>query len=120
MRQDIIKRAILGLIIGIALAGFGYADIEYIITPLPLEVNIAMINIGGLIALVAGGYLIYGLFKSPDTTYPKYVSPPPTYTSSIPPPPVPPTPARPQFCTHCGQPLSPDIKFCGNCGAPVS
>ena len=122
MRSDIVKRAIIGLIIGIALAGFGYADIEYYLTELPIEVNIWMRDIGSLIAFVAVIYLIYGLVKSPEPVAPTYTPPPPSYTppAAPPSPPPPAARARPQFCTHCGQPLSPDIKFCGNCGAPVS
>ena len=122
MRPDIVKRAIIGLIIGIALAGFGWADIEYYLTELPYDVNIWMEYIGSLIAFVAVIYLIYGLVKSPEPVAPTYTPPPPSYTppTAPPPPPPPAAGARPQFCTHCGQPVSPNIKFCGNCGAPVS
>lgn len=120
MRPDIVKRAIIGLIIGIALAGFGYADIEYWLTDLPYEVNRAMMNIGGVIILIAVIYLVYGLVKSPEPA-PAYMPPSPAYPPPTAPPPPPPPAARtrPQFCKHCGQPISPDIKFCGNCGAPV-
>lgn len=121
MRPDFVKRAIIGLIIGIALAVFGYADIEYWLTDLPYDVNVAMEYIGGVIAFVAVIYLIYGLVKSPEPA-PAYMPPSPSYPPPTAPPPPPPTAARmrPQFCTHCGQPVNPDIKFCGNCGAPIS
>jgi hypothetical protein len=121
MRPDFVKRAIIGLIIGIALAVFGYADIEYWLTDLPYEVNVAMEYIGGVITFIAVIYLIYGFIKSPEPA-PAYMPPSPSYPPPTASPPPPPTaaPMRPQFCTHCGQPVSPDIKFCGNCGAPIS
>jgi hypothetical protein len=136
MRGDIVKRGLIGFIIGIVLAGFGWADINYFLTQLPLEVNVWMVNIGSILALVGLGYFIYGLIKSPVPTYPAYTPQP---TAPIPPPssypaptstnpsislnsnlPPPPPTQRPKFCTHCGQAISADIKFCGSCGTQVA
>jgi hypothetical protein len=85
-----------------------------------------MVNIGSIIALVGLGYFVYGLIKSPAPTYPEYTpppaaptSPPPAYSVSTSVPRPPPQPTRPKYCTHCGQPLSLDIKFCESCGTRV-
>jgi hypothetical protein len=108
MVNDRVKRGLLGLIIGVILAVFGWADYNYVLTDLPGVINQYMINVGELIAIIGIGYIIYGLVKKTPTQYPS-VQPPSTPS---PPPPI----SDSTYCTQCGHQMDKNATFCPNCG----
>jgi hypothetical protein len=106
--NDRVKRGLLGLILGVILAVFGWADLEYYLTELPIVINQFMEIIGVVIAIIGLIYIITGLIKKNPTQYPS-VRPPST------PPPPPPGGDSP-YCTQCGHQMDQNATFCPNCG----
>ena len=109
MRSDRTKRGILVLIIGLILAVFGQADIQYWITNLSYEADWIITIIGGVISLIGIGYIILGLKDKSSTSYPS-VQP-----QSVPPPQPSPV-SNVSFCTQCGHQVDEKAAFCPNCG----
>jgi len=108
MNSEAVKRGLIGLIVGVIIGGFGYADLYYYLTEIPVEVDEALIYIGGALTLAGFIYVIYGLVAKgplpPSRTV--YVpTPSPTYTSQPPPPPPPQPQVQVPRCPTCGQPL---------------
>jgi hypothetical protein len=104
MKGEAVKRGVAVFIVGLIIGGFGYADIAFYLTEIPIEVDWALYYVGGLLSFVGFVYLIYGLVAKgpppPSTTV--YVPrPSPTYAPSPPPQPQPQVP----LCPTCGQPL---------------
>jgi hypothetical protein len=113
MRKEAVIRGIIVWIVGGIIAGFGYADIAYYLTDLPVEVDEAFYYIVSIIAFVGFIYLVYGLiakpsippqaayYQPPGSTYAP--TPAPTYAPTQAPQPQ----AQPQQprCPTCGQPL---------------
>jgi hypothetical protein len=105
MRNEAVTRGIILIIVGAIIGGFGYADMMYYLTELPVEVDEVLYYIGGILSLAGFIYLVYGLIAkrpSPPSTAMYVPSPPPTtYAPSPPPQPQAQTPR----CPTCNQPL---------------
>lgn len=104
MRNEAVTRGIILIIVGAIIGGFGYADMMYYLTELPVEVDEALYYIGGILSLAGFIYLVYGLIAkrpSPPSTATYYPTPAPTYAPSPPPQPQAQTPR----CPTCNQPL---------------
>jgi len=138
MRTQAVNSGIKGLIIGIIIAVFGWADIEYYLTPLSFEVNQLMITIGGFISLCGFGYIIYGLVAraSPSHTTAKLQTTPPPSRKPTPPPihemkdsaPLTAPSIREReiikeievvYCPYCKVKNSARSSFCRNCGGSL-
>gem|GEM_PF-818595 len=133
-------------IFGGIISGFGYADMMYYLTELPLEVDELLYYVGSVIAFIGFFCLIYGLFAKktippppPPTAY--YPTPTPSYSpipaqqpsSQAQPSPFPspiesgaPTVIREKEtireivmipCKYCGTLMSQTATSCPHCGA---
>ena len=104
MRSEAVKRGAVLFVVGAIIGGFGYADIMYYLTELPLEVDEILYYIGSILSFVGFVYLVYGLIaKGPmqPSTVTYVPTPAPTYAPSPPPQPQAQTPR----CPTCNQPL---------------
>jgi hypothetical protein len=104
MRKEAVTRGVILFIVGAIIGGFGYADMMYYLTELPVEVDEILYYIGSILSLAGFIYLVYGLIAKgpmppPTTTY--VPTPAPTYAPSPPPQPQAQTPR----CPTCNQPL---------------
>ena len=103
MNSQAVKRGAILFIVGSILGGFGYADMAFYLTEIPIEADYAMYYIGGILAFIGFIYLIYGVVSKgplPPTRTVYVPTPAPTYA---------PAPSQPQAqvsrCPTCGQPL---------------
>ena len=116
MITERLKRGILQVIVGTILAVFGWADLEYYLTELPIVIDNLLLYVGGLLVLYGIGYIILGIIRKSPTSSPP-VQPQPTpeqiwrkqkdhssTTSDL------------IYCTKCGQQMDKDVTFCPNCG----
>lgn len=97
-------QAVAILIVGAIIGGFGYADMEYYLTELPLEIDIALYYIGSLISFIGFVYLIYGIVAKGTPPPPRTVYVP-TPTPSYAPAAAPQSQGQVPRCPTCGQPL---------------
>ncbi|MBS7614902.1 hypothetical protein KEJ18_04140 [Candidatus Bathyarchaeota archaeon] len=104
MKKQAVIQGVAILIVGAIIGGFGYADIEYYITELPYEIDLALYYIGSLISFIGFVYLIYGIVAKGPQPPPRTVyvpTPTPAYAPVAAPQPQPQVPR----CPTCGQPL---------------
>ncbi len=113
MRKEAVIRGVILMVIGGIIGGFGYADMMYYLTELPVEVDEILYYVGSIISFAGFVYFIYGLVSKgpvpPASTY--YQTPAPTYaptpapTYAPTPAPQPPVQPQPPRCPTCNQPL---------------
>ena len=113
MNSQVKNIGIMILITGIIIAVFGWADIQYWLTDLSYENDQLLITIGGLIALVGAGCLIYGLVAKPTIPHPSVRSEVSTHEREVI------KEIEVVYCAYCGAKNIARSNYCTNCRAKI-
>lgn len=145
MRSETVRSGITLFVLGVLIGGFGYADMEYYLTEIPIEFDEIMYYTGGVMVFIGFIVLVYGLLATKPTPTPPrpptayYQAPAPTYAPTPAPQPQaqpPPPPLTSETggatvirekeiireiimipCKYCGSLMPQTATSCPNCGA---
>jgi len=104
LKKQAVIRGVIILIVGAIISVFGWADVEYYLTELPVEIDMFLYYIGSFVSFAGFVYLIYGIIARGPSPHPKTVyvpTPTPAYAPVAAPQPQ----AQVPRCPTCGQPL---------------